>query len=499
MKVVHSVLFAMVCIFTNLKMKLTNINNLEVDWLTKPTGDPFADTGGLVIKYLWSLPHLQDKDILELIAYAANIYVNKWDGKLHAFFLNSRITQAAFKGQRKIDEALKYYKALIDDTENYQEGYCRISGRKGKLFSAGRDNHILSGSGTFINFHSNFESGLFLSKEVLIRIFFVPLGLVQLSDKVAMLSSNHEKVTEFFVVKNCKENLNSISTGTATGLLKSEFNNPANALFNFADSYLSTHLDVILKNDDENELFSETNVTVMLYHFTNFGASPEVIIHVLESKVFQFYAFCNRMLFKKDWNRFLRSNYRNSKHRGASFNEEKEIWDSKNEVIDYESYKIWRNTVLENLLTGKSILSNILCWNREHSFPFIIVEKYQTIIRNMEKRTIDKIKQIADFIVTNRDTDFITKSIKRLNGEKSPHGLRQFIVKLNGENYQKDGAKPLVTVQDYADYLFPDSSNWREVRDVLLIAIYEKLHEANITVEVPVLEDETELETSTNT
>ncbi|MEO9210892.1 MAG: hypothetical protein ABI208_07330 [Ginsengibacter sp.] len=72
------------------------INN---NWLIKPTGDPFADTGGFVIKYLWTLPHLKDRDIIGLIDYVANIYVNKWGGKLHAFFLNSTITQPAFKGQ----------------------------------------------------------------------------------------------------------------------------------------------------------------------------------------------------------------------------------------------------------------------------------------------------------------------------------------------------------------------------------------------------------------
>lgn len=462
---------------------------IDIQWLTNTTGDPFADTGGFVIKYLWTLPHLKDKDILGLIEYVANIYVNKWGGKLHAFFLNSTITQPAFKGQRKIDETLKYYRSLIDESRDYQGGYCRISGRKTKLFPAGRDNHILSGSGTFVNFHHNFESGLFLSKEIMIRMFFVPLGLVQLRDKVAMLTSNYEKVTEFFVERNCIQNLQAISTGIATGLLRSAFNNPANALFNFADSYLNTHLRNLLE-DDEKSLLNATDVTLNLYHFTNFGASPEVNIYVLESKVFRFYAFCNRIKIKKDWNKFIRNNYKNSKHKDASFNEEQEVWISKKEVIDFEVYKVWKNYVLENLLSGNSILGSILRWNVVHSFPFIIVEKYQTIIKNMEKRTIDKIKQLADFIVIDRNNDFITKSIKRLNGEKSSHGLRQFIVKLNGENYKNEAPKPLITVQDYAEYLFPDGGNWREIRDVLLIAIYEKLHEINKVVEVPILEDE---------
>ncbi|HRP33185.1 MAG TPA: type I-B CRISPR-associated protein Cas8b1/Cst1 [Agriterribacter sp.] len=468
---------------------MRSTNRIEISWLINPTGDPFADTGGFVIKYLWALPHLKDKDILNLIEYVANIYVNKWGGKLHAFFLNSTITQPAFKGQRKIDETLKYYKGLIEEAIPFQEGYCRISGRKTKLFPAGRDNHILSGSGTFVNFHHNFEPGLFLSKEMIIRMFFVPLGLIQLSDKVAMLTSNYEKVTEFFVERNCIQNLQAIGSGISEGVLKSEFNNPANALFNFADSYLNTHLKNLLDGDEE-VLFNAADVTLNLYHFTNFGASPEVNIYVLESKVFKFYAFCNRIKIKEQWSKFLRSNYKNSKFKGALYNEEKEEWNNKNEEIEFEVYKIWRNIVLENLLNGNSILGSILRWNVNHPFPFIIVEKYQTIIKNMEKRTIDKIKQIADFIVIDRDIDFITKGIKRLNGEKSPQGLRQFLLKLNSENYKNEAPDPLITVQDYVEYLFPDGGNWREIRDILLIAIYEKLHETNKTVDVPILEDE---------
>lgn len=474
---------------------MSNTIKTENYWLTGSTGDPFADTGGLVIKHLWTLPHLEDKDILGLIEYVANIYVNKWDGKLHTFFLNSTITQPAFKGQRKIDETLKFYKGLIEETVPFQEGYCRISGRKTRLFAAGRDNHLLSGSGTFVNFHHNFESGLFLSKEMMIRMFFVPLGVIQLSDKVAMLTSNYEKATEFFVEKNCIQNLQAISSGIAEGVLKSEFNNPANALFNFADSYLNTHLRNLLEGDEES-LFNAADVTLNLYHFTNFGASPEINIYVIESKVFKFYAFCNRIKIKKDWNKFLRNNYKNSKYKSASFNEEKEEWNSKDEAIGFETYKIWRNSVLENLLNGKSILNGILRWNVKHSFPFIIVEKYQTIIKNMEKRAIDKIKQIADFIVIDRETDFITKSIKRLNGEKSSQGLRQFLLKLNSENYKNEATEPLITVQDYVEYLFPDSGNWREIRDILLIAIYEKLHEIHKEIDIPILEDEEEPELS---
>ena len=80
---------------------------IDYDWLTHPTGDPFADVGGYVIKYLRNKHH--EKDILDLIEYMANIYINKWEGKINPFFLNSAITQPAFKGDVKLKETLKYF------------------------------------------------------------------------------------------------------------------------------------------------------------------------------------------------------------------------------------------------------------------------------------------------------------------------------------------------------------------------------------------------------
>ncbi|HHU34745.1 MAG TPA: type I-B CRISPR-associated protein Cas8b1/Cst1, partial [Bacteroidetes bacterium] len=61
-----------------------NIKTIDYEWLTKPTGDPFADIGGYVIQYLWNL--YPDKDIVELIEFVTKIYVNNWEGKLHTFF-----------------------------------------------------------------------------------------------------------------------------------------------------------------------------------------------------------------------------------------------------------------------------------------------------------------------------------------------------------------------------------------------------------------------------
>ena len=120
-------------------MKNENINK---EWLIKPTGDPFADVGGYVIEYLQQRE--PDKSILELIEDIAKLYVHSWDAKLNAFFLNSKITQAAFKTDKKISETIKYFSNLINNKEQSVKGHCRLSGQNTYLFQAGRDNSVIT-------------------------------------------------------------------------------------------------------------------------------------------------------------------------------------------------------------------------------------------------------------------------------------------------------------------------------------------------------------------
>jgi CRISPR-associated protein Cst1 len=37
-------------------------------------------------------------------------------------------------------------------------------------------------------------------------------------------------------------------------------------------------------------------------------------------------------------------------------------------------------------------------------------------------------------------------------------------------------------MNDYVKYLFPEDRNWSEVRDLILICIYQKLHENGISI-----------------
>jgi len=444
---------------------------IKVDFFTKPTGDPFADTGGFVIEQLWKMPKLKDKNILQLVEYVTKIYVNNWGAKLHAFFLNSKITQAAFKGPRKIEEALKYYKGLLDETEPHEFGYCRILGIKTKLFPGGRDNHILSGSGTFLNFHHSFQKGVMLSKEVLIRTFFVPLGALQLSDKIAIISSNNEKISKRFVRENVKDNISRIGAKSAEGILRSKFNNPASAMFDFVHSCLTDKF-VDLAEDEE--------VEINLYHFTNFGASPEVVLYNFLSPLFSFYRKVLHRDLESDWKKFVRKHYYNSKHKDAHYDSKSELFvsEKKKSPIEYEQYKTWVNWIYQDLIAGKNMLPAMLNWTKKKSFNFQIVRLYQNHLKNMDNKTLDKIEALADYIIA--DENKLKKRIGVLNRAEKVMDVRRFILGLVKENHSNKNDEALITIKEYVNYLFPDGTSAKEIRDLLLIALYQKMHENKI-------------------
>ncbi len=459
---------------------------IDYDWLTRPTGDPFADVGGYVIKYL--MGKQPEKDVLGLIEYMAKIYVNKWGGKINPFFLNSAITQPAYKGDVKIKETIKYFTSLINETGKYEDGYCRITGRNTKLYKAGRDNSLMSGSGTFVNFHHNFQFGMMLSKEMIIRMFFIPFGSIFIGGRIAILQSNQADVTEFFVTKNCEANLANLAASSSEGVLKSEFGIPSNALFQFVDNIL---VNKIKEATDEIK-----NLSLTLYYFTNFGASPEIVIYKLPSIVFWFYSYCQSPKLKSDWQLFLFSHYTSSKFKGAKYNASTSNYDitkkEDTEHVGIENYKLWRNAILENLLNGKSLLKLFVKWGTTHKFNFTIIEIYQKYVQNMRQETLNKIKELAIFL-TNTDEDAIKKSIKALDGYKSAYELRRFFLKnVVAKNY-KDGAKEaIITMEELVYYLFPDDVSWRDIRDILLFAIYQELHVKNIHVETELLSIDTE-------
>lgn len=464
--------------------------NTEINWLTHPTGDPFADVGGLVIEYLQE-KH-PEKSIIHLIEEVTLIYVRKWNSKLHSFFYNSKITHNSVKGDDGIKNMAAYFKNLFNDIDA-EEGYCRITGRQGKVFKARRDTYMLVGSDALINFHHGFESGIKLSKEILIRCYFVPLAVELLEGSPVIVISNFETVNRFLVQKNINRNLQALGANLSEGILKSDFNNKTTALFDFARLVIESSISATVDSEGNK---NTKGLSLTLYQFTNFSSDVSINIIVLPATVFAFYAFC-LLYHKRDWNDFIYRQYNNSKFKNAVYNPEAEQWANSKEKIGFDAYRIWRNRAFECLLNGNSegFRRLILRHSKTQVFNFQIIEQYQINIRNMDKRTLSKILELADFIIADSSNDEIKKAITRVNGQRSSNALRRYLLNLVADYNKKhsDKEKPLITIEEYADYLFPDGTYWNEIRDLLLIAIYQRLHEMNKSVDVD-LEEEVENE-----
>lgn len=449
--------------------------NVDYNALLIPTGEPFIDSGGYVLKTLSE--YYPEYDVLDLIMLATKIYVDNWDAKINPFFLNSKITQPAFKTEKKKEETKAYFLGLLKETLPYTIGYCRVTGKKTKLFPAGRDNSVLSGSGTFVNFHNSFEPGIMLSKEALIRYHFLPLGCELLQGRICVINSSNRLTSELYAKECCDRILYNIGQDMSRGILKNDSHSPGTAIFRF--------LDKILMNYANNDIKSEH---ITLYHFTNFGASPEVKIYTLPFQSFNFYKETCKAQYKANWNIFVNHHYKCSDYKKIKYNDGMNcfiVLDKKEErSIKEDDFKFWKNTIYDKLLKGASILSNIRTWSVDNHFDLELLECYLINIQNMKKETVDKINQIADFLLSYNSEGEITKVLTKLNGVKNSYLLRRFILKVIENNYRRGNAIPLVTVEDYVEYLFPDSTSWMETRDVLLISLYQKLHEKHLNVEV---------------
>jgi len=442
---------------------------MKTTYLLKRSGDPFVDTGALVIEYLWTLPMYKDKDVLELIEAVAKIYVNTWGAKINSLFLNHPITQPAFDATRKILETVKYYRSLITGEAVGEEGYCRILGLKGKVFSAGRNNFMMTGSGTFMNFHHGFEAGLMLSKEAIIRLFFVPLGNCYIGKHLANLSSNLGEIEKQFAIKIIKNNFSRIASNSSDGVLKSEFSNPANAIFDFAKFCIIEH------DLDDNE-----TVELNLFHYNNIGtAPPEIYIYNFSSQLFDFYRVVLRR-FSKDWQRFAHSFHRTKDAVYLDGQDQFEIKDKKeSKIVQFFEFQTWYNSLYSNLLAGHNIRKDFLDYSRrqydnERQFSiYPIVSLYQKYIINMKEVTLKKIEEIADFIII--DDGKLKKRLSKLRAAKYEGQIREFLLDLIKDKYEKQEAQPLIRLREYINDLFPDGTYGSEIRDLLLISLYEKL------------------------
>ncbi len=444
----------------------------------RKTGDPFIDNGTLVIQTLKR--EFPNKSLFELIEFVIDVYIQKWNQKLHAIFhTNSKLLNPSTPGKHK-ELTLQYFEDLIFESDNDVSitGYCKTCGKSGMLYENSRSFFPLSGSGAFVNFHHAHESGSYLCNECSIKLFFVPLGVLQLGGNIGLLHVQSDLSEQFIMRRIIQENLNKIARNTSEGILKSKYSNPKNALFEFAGEII---------REAQNEDFVDY---LQLFYFSNFGATPYCNIYVLPNPIFE---FLNKVICKERsaWYYFVQRYYY---VKGAEWDNEKKDWIQvkKNQkiVLSENEYINNKNIIYERLLAQKSILPQLLRVYREHfknnyeKFPLMIAIHYALEVLEMSREQLMLIQKIVNtvFELSRKENNY-KKYVTMLEGAGKAHQLRSALLKIIKANYLNGQKEPLIRLEEYVNYLFPDGQYWGEVRDLLLIHLYEKLHDEGVNAE----------------
>lgn len=441
------------------------------------TGDTFVDNGALAQNYLKKA--LKQNDTQKLIDTACEIYVDRWGSKIDALFLNAKVTQNIFKSpQKKKEKTKEFYQSLNDPSQAAATGFCRTCGKHSPLYSAGRDVFCLTGSGKFTNFHHGHEPGLMLCQDCLTTLFFLPFSVLQMGKRLALLQINSPVIREYWEKKTVQANVRDIGNNISEGILKSRFANPKNALFNLAKEIIGSY------QDDPKTQFLE------LYYFTNFGASPECEIYRLPSPVFSFLKVV-LSYYKPDWYNFVRPFYRIA---NSAYMDETESWrkNTKNgQDLEESDYLNNPNLIYERLLAGQSIIGLFAGYSRKRynkGLPGIripIVRVYLKEVIQMENERINVLKRITDTIFEMaKEDDDVKKYLLKIHGPKNAYELRNALVWMIKRHFQlHPDAEALLPLDDYLNYLFPPGQYWSEIRDLMLIYFYQRLHEEGIWME----------------
>lgn len=427
-------------------------------------GNPFVDNGLIAIELMTqkSFDDCEPDDLHRAVDELAEIYSTPaWKKELQSIFPNSKYINPSIKNH--IDATKKYLNSLIDATyeENEGSGRCVYCGSPAyeQLFEK---SHIpLIGSKKFTNYFTSFQSGLHICPRCALAEQFSPIVAYKAGGKPCLIHSNNHLILRRFG----KEAWEWIKERRVTGEFQEKensavfdegFKNPQNALFHLAYKFGKDYV--------IDEIASE-NDTIVLYHIDNYNQGPAgVRVYILPNTVFKFVsAVMHDPTYRRDWYTLLDQYYMS----GKKADDEVPVWKrSPNRIHDY-------------LLRNRSIL-----WafrdNREKRarLPWKIVEYYASVVRGMNSQRIAEIKELADNISQCIREANKPKRVGEIAAARDLNAFRNQLqlVMHDWQNLGKD--EPLTTYDQYVKVLPPgDTRGWMEIRDLIVIRLYEQLHD----------------------
>jgi CRISPR-associated protein Cst1 len=450
------------------QISMQPVNTSSVQYSVSLTGDPFVDAGITAIELLSgkSWPDIRDDDFKKAADELVDLYLTPaWSKDLISLFPNSTYIQTS-KNYNKKKKSQQFLYNLISGVNAAEKPsdfciFCGSPAFKREDQSPFVKSQIpLVGSSTFTNYFPSFQNGISICARCALAFQFAPLVAYKAGGKPCIVSSSNPRVIqelgkEALHYIHEQQVLGAYSSKEVSGIYDEKFRSPQNALFHLA--YKVTRLYRAKGISSEHE-------EITLYHTDNYNQNPKgIAIYTLPNNVFRFVALVmGSTEYRGLWFALLSRHYRTAKK-------------------EPDTLPVWKtsfNLIHDQLLKNQSIL-----WafkddeKKTLTIPFVVIERYMELVRRMNRQRIEKIKYLAD-----RLAECIEKSgdKKRVNALQSARDLVSFRnqLRLILKDWQKQGRdEPLIKFDDYIEVLIPgDYSGWTEVRDLIVIRLYEKLH-----------------------
>lgn len=427
------------------------------------SGDPFVDAGLIAIELITEKPFddCSKEDLKKASEWLVNLYMKPaWAKEIYSIFPNSKYINS--KDKKK--DSLEFLNSLINNLdEEESDEICIFCGRPAYTHEKIYKSYIpLTGTGKFVNYFPSFQNGMTVCPKCLLAFQFFPVITYKAGGKPCLVSSNNANLIYKFgeeALKSVEEKLADgfMENKDSSGIYDENFKNPLNALFNLAYKFGTEYCRIAVCNEDD---------TIILYRIDNYNQNPTGIeIYKLPSNVFSFVAaMMKNPAHKKDWFSLISPYYLGS--------------GDKDEEIPF--WKRSPNRVYQSLLDGQSILWAFRDDKKKCArIAWEVVEVYEKKVRYMKQQRIEDIKKFSDRIAESIEAEGKVK--KRVNDIVSAKNLPEFRNQLRiiSKNWQNQGKKEsLVSYDEYVSVLIPgDYKGWTEVRDLMVIRLYEKLHD----------------------
>ena len=436
-------------------------------------GDPFVENGRLGLIKFAGKTNFKDKDELKaIIEKILKLYTKIWEkNKLSSYWLHGA-------NKKSSDDTLKIIDKILND-EPKTGNICVCCGKNKTICLGDRTILPLGFSATNSNFSSSFQETM-ICQNCYISLFALPLNTIKV-DKQLLFIRSSDKINSYWAGKNIDKIKKMFILSPNESLIVSEVNYIHNFIYIFLENLIQ---------DIPNSIDSD----VVFYHFSNFGASPDInIYHIytdlisfmqdISPKQFQGYISGNRDILNV-WNGILRYNFCSLKIEGEElyFKDRKEV---KRLSFD-DAKKLYRNTLISNFINGKDITSMILKKFRvdmtnEKNRAVLkdltkayrgLLFKYLIKVRHMNKERLDFLKEVATKMATLQNAK---KRLGELGRQRSLNSFRTLLVHMFKDYAKENSNELLFNVDDFVLKILPTDSYFAQTRDILFVAIFEQM------------------------